>query len=144
MSALFFADETDLALAKLLDRDYGGVVHPGHAQLPEVPRGTDDTEWLKVVGAKSFIVITRDRGIQDKPLERQAWRDHLVRGFVLTGRLSQRTDASFSTLASNWSEIMKLVTDGRPGPWMFSVGSQGLREVDLEFRIPRANGWRAG
>lgn len=144
MSAIFFADETDLALAKLLNQEYGGVVHPGHAQLPEVPRGTDDTEWLKVVGARSLIVITRDRGIQEKPLERQAWRDHLVRGFVLTGWLSQRTNTSFSTLASNWSEIMKLVTDGRPGPWMFSVDSQGLREVALEFTTPRAGSWRAG
>lgn len=131
MSALFFVDETDLALAKLLDRKYGGVVHPGHAQFPEVPRGTDDTEWLKVVGARSLIVITRDRRIQDKHLERQTWKDYRVRGFVLTGRLSQRTDTSFNILGSNWSEIMKLATDGRPGPWMFAVDSMGLREVTL-------------
>lgn len=131
MNAGFFSDETDLALARELDQRYGCVVYPGHVQLPEVPLGTLDPDWLKVVGELSLVVITRDRRIRRKLRERHAWKEHRVRGFVLIGPLSQRTDTSLEVLVGHWDEIMKLVLDGRPGPWMYSVTSQGLRELDL-------------
>ena len=43
MAARFFCDETDLALGKALEETHGeDIVYPGHAGLPEVPRGTND------------------------------------------------------------------------------------------------------
>ena len=64
MSPRFFADETDIGLARALDRRHGGVVHPGHPNLPEVPRGTKDDEWLEVVGRLGLVVVSRMAGFE--------------------------------------------------------------------------------
>lgn len=39
MTARYFVDENDLALAKALAERYADVVYPGHPDLPEVPGG---------------------------------------------------------------------------------------------------------
>jgi hypothetical protein len=52
LSARFFVDENDLALGRALAEVHGNVVYPGHPDLPEVPRGALDDEWLPVVGRK--------------------------------------------------------------------------------------------
>ena len=69
--ARFFVDETDLALGKRLGAAYEGVVFPGHAEFPEVPRGSFDDEWLPVVGEMRLVVITRDKRIRYRPGEKQ-------------------------------------------------------------------------
>ena len=131
VQARFFVDETDLALGQVLDDRLGGIVYPGHAQLPEVPRGTKDEEWLDVVGSRSLVIITRDNKIRYRRPEKQMWINRRVRGFVLTGSRSQSTDTSLEVLAGHWNEIVKLVTSSRPGPWMFTVTTRELKEITL-------------
>ena len=63
MAAEFFVDENDLALGKALAERHYGIVFPGHPDLPDVPRATQDDEWLRVVGEQRLCVITRDRRI---------------------------------------------------------------------------------
>lgn len=61
-SAVYFTDENTLGLGKLLGRaGRDDVVYPGHDELPEVPLGTPDLEWMPVVGQRRLIVVTRDR-----------------------------------------------------------------------------------
>ena len=91
-------DETDLGLGKKLESLYGDVVYPGHDMLAEVPRRTPDNQWLEVVGERDLVVITRDKKIRSRKVERQMWIDRLVRGFVLTGRSSQSTEKSLKIL----------------------------------------------
>jgi hypothetical protein len=129
--ARYFVDENDLALARKLAEAHGNVVYPGHPELPEVPRGALDDEWLPVIGALGLAVITRDRKIRYRPVEKRAWIQHEVRGFVLTGRKSQTTADSLAILEQHWSAIEALV-DGEPeGPWMRSVTERGLSSIDL-------------
>lgn len=90
MTARFFSDETDLALGKALAARHGDIVFPGHPDLPEVPRGSLDDEWLPVIGARRLIVVTRDQRIRYRPVEKLRWIEHQVRGFVLTGRRASR------------------------------------------------------
>jgi hypothetical protein len=73
MVARFFVDENDLALGKALAALHGDVVYPGHPELPEVPRQTEDDVWLEVVGRRRLVVITRDKKIRYRPVEKQAW-----------------------------------------------------------------------
>jgi hypothetical protein len=61
VTARFFVDENDLALGKALAESYDDIVYPGHADLPEVPRGSLDDQWLPVIGIRALVVITRDR-----------------------------------------------------------------------------------
>ncbi|MGH9164273.1 MAG: hypothetical protein ACRDZW_02020 [Acidimicrobiales bacterium] len=56
MAARFFVDENDLGLGKALGERHDVVVFPGHVDLPEVPRGTLDDDWLGVVGSRRLVV----------------------------------------------------------------------------------------
>ncbi len=131
MPARFFVDENDLALGKALAEEHGDIVYPGHPELPEVPRGAQDDDWLPVIGAKRLVVITRDRKIRYRPAEKLAWIQHRVRGFVLTGKKSQTTADSRAILDHHWATIEALVDDEPDGPWMWSVTASGLRRIDL-------------
>lgn len=127
----FFVDENDLALGRLLAREHEDVVHPGHHELPEVPRGALDDEWLPIIGRLGLVVITRDRRIRYRTAEKRAWLDHRVRGFVLTGRTSQSTADSKTILDRHWGAINELVEGEPDGPWMRAVTTTGLRRIQL-------------
>jgi len=129
--AQFFVDENDLALGKALDRQHGNVVYPGHPGLPSVPRGSLDDEWLPIVGQERLVVITRDQRIRYRAVEKRLWKEHSVRGFVLTGRTSQSTDASLRILALHWVELTMLATTRAEGPWMYAVTTDRVHEIPL-------------
>ena len=131
MSVRFFVDENDLALGKALGAIHGSVVYPGHEDLPEVPRRTLDEVWLPLIGSSGLLVITRDQRIRYRPVEKQLWVAHRVRGFVLTGRRSQSTVDSLEVIAEHWAAMGKLIEAQAEGPWMFAVTSDGLRAIDL-------------
>jgi hypothetical protein len=109
VTARFFVDENDLALGKALRSLHDDVVYPGHGDLPEIPRGALDDEWLPVAAALDLVVITRDQRIRYRPIEKRLWVEHGVRGFVLTGRDSQSTVASLAVLEHQWSQIEQLI-----------------------------------
>ncbi|MBA2609016.1 MAG: hypothetical protein H0U92_08770, partial [Actinobacteria bacterium] len=88
MPARFFVDETDLWLAKRLAAVHADVAYPGSSSLPSVPRGTPDDDWLPIVGRLGLVVFTRDKRIRYRPVERQSWVTHGVRGFALTSTKS--------------------------------------------------------
>lgn len=54
-------------------------------------------------------MITRDRKIRYPPVEKRAWIQHEVWGFVLTGRKSQTTADSLAILEQHRSAIEALV-----------------------------------
>jgi len=131
VAATFFVDENDLALGRALAEQRGNVVYPGHPDLPEVPRQSLDDKWLEVVGTKGLVVITRDQRIRYRPVEKQMWVQHRVRGFVLTGSTSQSTADSLSLLDHRWPEVAFIAEDRTQGPWMFAVTLAGVREIAL-------------
>lgn len=49
--------------------------------------------------------------IRYRPVEKKMWLQHLVRGFVLTGRKSQATADSLAVLERHWSRVEQLVSD---------------------------------
>ncbi len=130
--ATVFVDENDLALGKALASGHpGDVVFPGHPDLPEVPRGSIDDDWLPVIGTKRLVVITRDQRIRYRPVEKQMWIEHGVRGFVLTGRKSQSTADSLRMVEDRWPALHTLVAERPLGPWMYALTERALREILL-------------
>jgi hypothetical protein len=127
----FFVDENDLALGKALREIHSDVLYPGHDELPEVPRGTLDDNWLPLVGGARLVVITRDQRIRYRPVERQLWVAHRVRGFVLTGRGSQSTVDSLALLWRQWAAIGAFIEQQPNGPWMVAVTAGALRTIEL-------------
>jgi hypothetical protein len=58
----YFTDENTLGLGKLLQRSgRDDVVYPGHENLPAVPLGTPDLDWMPVIAELDLVVLTRDR-----------------------------------------------------------------------------------
>ena len=100
----YFADENALGLAKILLRGRDDIVHPGHPLLPEVPRGTPDLTWLRVVGRLDLIVLTRERRIRTRPVE-------------LFTRLEPR--------------LNRLAVKLGPGPWAVAMRPTGVWELRL-------------
>jgi hypothetical protein len=131
VAARFFVDENDLALGKALADLHGDVVFPGHPDRPEVPRRSLDDEWLAVIGARGLVVLTRDKRIRYRPVERRVWVDHRVRGFVLTGTASQSTSDSLTLLRRHWAEVSVIVQAQPEGPWMYAVTQAGVRPIAL-------------
>lgn len=81
--------------------------------------GTPDAEWLTIVGAKGWIVLTKDTRIRYRPNEKQALMGAGVRAFVFTsGSLSgsQMADAVVEALP----EMMKLLAS-RPGAFVARI-----------------------
>ena len=48
------------------------------------PPGVSDVEWLREVGARGWIVLTKDKSIRRRPLEYEAFTSARCRVFVLT------------------------------------------------------------
>lgn len=80
VAPVYYTDENTLGLGKLLRR-FGreDIRYPGHEELPEVPLGADDEEWLPIIGAMGLIVLSRDRRIRSRPAELRACHEYGVR-----------------------------------------------------------------
>jgi PIN like domain len=81
--ARWFVDENSLGVAKALAYVRGDITWPGAPDGP-VSAGAADTNWLPIIGRAGLIVLTRDKRIRSRPLERQALLDHNVRACFLT------------------------------------------------------------
>jgi hypothetical protein len=140
----FFCDANDIALGRGLAQLRRDVVYPGHVELPEVVPGTKDQDWIPVVAERGLVVITRDKRIRRRPVERLAWREGGLRGFVLTGAGNQPTWESARILLSRWDQVERWIQARPEGPWMVALTSGGpLREIDLEVG-PRPGSARGG
>jgi hypothetical protein len=63
-------------------RDAGYIAHvPGAATFPT---GTQDVDWLPLVGERKWILITKDKNIRKREIEMRALNQARVRTFVLT------------------------------------------------------------
>lgn len=120
-----------MALGKALAQRHDDVVYPGHPDLPEVPRGSLDDEWLPIIGRSGLVVITRDGRIRYRPVEKQLMVKYRVRGLILTGRKSQSTTDSLRIVERHWSRLQTLIDANPKGPWLYAVTEERLREMPL-------------
>ena len=125
----FFIDENLLSIAKAMHAVRRDVVYPGLATFPQVPRAAKDEDWLHVVGAAGLAVITRDKRIRYRPIERALWVRYSIRGFCLTSNRDMTSWDRLSLLVRMWFAMEEELA--RPGPWMMSVTMGGLKTVDL-------------
>jgi PIN like domain len=119
-SVRFFVDENSLVLGRLLARQRHDVVHPGHRLFPEVPVGSKDDVWLPIVGERGLILITRDKKIRSRPIERARLIEAGVRGFVLTGAGDMDSEQMLQLVDDRWAEIDHYIADHPIGPWLAS------------------------
>ncbi len=124
----WFVDENSLGVVKALAYVRGDVTWPGAPDGP-IPAGAADTAWLPVIGRAGLVVLTRDKRIRSRPLERQALLDHNVRACFLTSGGSLDLFSQLRLWLRYWDDIEAIVAD-QPAPWLASVTRIGVRVFD--------------
>ena len=132
--ARFFVDENDLALGRSLSWARRDVVHPGHPSLPNVPLGTSDPVWLRIVGRLGLVVLTRDKKIRSRPVEAAAVQTAGIRGFVLTSAGDLSTWQTLTLLVRQWDAIEAHILEHPNGPWLAALNNHGVRPLSLRTR----------
>lgn len=131
-SVVYFADENLLGMGKLLCRaGRPDVLHPGHEALPEIPRGTADLDWMPVVGARGFVVLSRDRRIRTRPVELRAYWEHGIRSVWLGAKQDMSPSEHVGLFLRYEARLQREITKRGAGPWALAMSPSGIRPLQL-------------
>lgn len=131
LTARWFVDETSLGLGKALAIARRDVVYPGHRDLPSVPRGALDTDWMPIVAGLDLVVISRDKRIRTKPANLAAFRDAGLRAFWIAGKRDLNNWDSLRLVVKRWDLMEEIVRDRGAGPWFQAISDGGIREITV-------------
>lgn len=124
----WFFDENSIGVAQALQYVRGDVTWPG-GPGNLVAEGARDQDWLPVVGRAGLVVLTRDKRIRTRPLERKALLENGVRTCFQTTGGQLTLFQQLQLWLRWWNEIEKLAND-EPGPWLASVTRAGVTIFD--------------
>lgn len=88
-----------------------------------LPKGTDDRTWLSFAGERDWVVLTRDKRIRYRQLERLSLQAARVRAFVFTGGNVTMAETG-AILAHAYSRIVKICLREH-GPFIYHIGRVG-------------------
>jgi hypothetical protein len=136
----FYLDADVLGLAHVLAGLRPDVTYPGDPRAtihkrerPPCPITTPhvkDTEWIPVVAQNRWLIITRDRHIQENRREIIAVRDHGARMVALSGRDANGTFDQLEIVMVQWRSVVQLLE--QPGPFVYTATRTSLRQVGLD------------
>jgi len=135
----FYFDADILGLGKLLaglrsdctyPGDPGAIVHK-RARPPCIvtKASTLDVDWLPVVAAQGWLVITRDRHIRNRPKELAMVRDHGAKLVALASRDALSTFSQLEVVMTRWRDLDRLVATS--GPFVLSASRTALTPIPL-------------
>ena len=108
-------------------------VHDDH-----FPSDALDEKWLKAVGEKSWVVLTKDRSIRYRTREMNALLSHGVCAFVLTaGNLTGDEMAAVFTTAL--PKILRFLRK-HEGPFLATVTRAGRLRLVASLKRVRSHG----
>jgi predicted nuclease of predicted toxin-antitoxin system len=86
-------------------------------------RDEDDRVWLRTVGERHWVVLTKDQRLRYRPLEIAALRANKARVFVLTAGNLRGVEiaAVFETALPRICKVLRT----RPGPFVARVSKSG-------------------
>lgn len=138
----FYIDADVLGLAKIIaavrrDATYpgdpGGPVKGGRVRPPctVTDLAADDEVWIPETARQGWLIITRDRRIQDHRAEIEAVRVSGARMITLAGRDARNTFDQLEVLMCNWRAIESKLAEA--GPFIYSATrTGGLKPVPLD------------
>jgi hypothetical protein len=92
------------------------VHHAGEA----FPFATPDEEWLAACGGHQWFVLTRDKHIRHRVLEREALQAHGVGAFAFTG--GQATGTDTADAVARVLRKMANIAMSEPRPFLYTFG----------------------
>jgi len=119
----WFVDESLYPVGAALAEVRTDTVHPGHLELPQVPRGTLDLDWIPIVAQSDHVVITRDRFAHQG--EWLALRDAGVRVVRMAGKAETTSFERLKLLCDRWAAMERMTGDAGDGPWLITMDSAG-------------------
>jgi hypothetical protein len=134
----FYLDADVLGLAHALGRLRSGVTYPGdkgaiikRRERPpcEITPEVKDPVWIPLVASRGWLVITRDRHIQDHRAEIAAVRDYGAKMVALSGPEARGTFEQLEILMCRWRDIEVRVDE--PGPFIYTATRTSLQPVDI-------------
>jgi PIN like domain len=136
----FYLDADVLGLAKVLAGLRADITYPGDQSGPVsggrrrescaiTSTAVADTEWIPVTAQMGWLIITRDRHIQEHRAEIDAVRVYGARMVVLGGEEAKDTFHQLEVLMCQWRKVGALLA--RPGPFIYIATRTALREVAL-------------
>jgi hypothetical protein len=83
-------------------------------------RGTPDEEWLAACGERRWLVLTRDKYIRRRVVEREALQAHGVGAFAFTG--GQATGSETADIVQRLVPKMVNIAISEPRPFLYTFG----------------------
>jgi PIN domain-containing protein len=138
----FYVDADVLGLAKILVQMRSDVTYPGdpggvvkgrrfRPPCPISDPGTPDRVWIPETAERDWLIITRDRHIQDHHAKIEAVRVSGARMVNLSGAEALDTFHQMEALMCQWQKVFALLD--RPGPFICSLTRTTLRPLLLDF-----------
>ena len=128
-----------LGLARVLAALRPDVTYPGdpgadiHKRLrppcPITSPAVEDPESIPEVARRGWLIVTRDRHIQEHRLEIQAVRDHGARMVALTSEDAISVLAQLEVVMCRWRDIERCAAE--PPPFIYTATRTSLRAVPL-------------
>jgi uncharacterized protein with PIN domain len=135
----FYIDADLLGLARVLAGLRPDVTYPGdpgaviHKRLrppcPITSPDVKDSQWIPEVARRGWLIITRDRHIQEHRLEIQAVRTHGARMIALTGEDANSRFAQLEVVMCRWRDIERCASEAPP--FIYSASRTVLRAISL-------------
>ena len=122
----YFVDENIIGVGRALAAVRPDVVHPGHTDLPSVPEGTLDPDWIPIVGSADLVLITRDKKMRFRPGERALLAEYHLRVMALTSASKMTSWDMLGLLVRRWERMEKAIRDYGSGFWWCSITTQGV------------------
>lgn len=111
--------------------DPGAVLHKRERPpCPVASPAVKDTEWIPIVARKRWLIITRDRRIQEHRQEIEAVRHNGARMVALSGPEARATFDQLEIFMSQWRGISRVLDE--PGPFIYTATRTSLRPVPLD------------
>jgi len=135
----FYFDADVLGLAKTIVQlrsdatypgDPGGTIRRRTRPACEITTETPDAEWIPLVARSNWLIVTRDRRIQERPAELAAVREHSARMIALASREAVGTWDQLEVFMSRWRSIEALLE--LPGPFIYTVARTAMSKVPLD------------
>lgn len=137
---LYYIDADLLGLAKILVQVRPDVTYPGdpggvtrsrrvRPPCPIKEPHTLDRVWIPETARQGWLIITRDRHIQDHRAEIDAVRDGGARMVTLAGDEAVTPFAQLEVVMCQWRRIEGLLAQA--GPFIYSATRTSFRKVPL-------------
>lgn len=130
---VYFTDENTLGLGKFLRRSgRTDVLYPGHEDLPEVPVGTPDLEWMPVLARLDAVLVTRDRRIRTRPAELRAYWEFGIRSVWIGAKQDLGPHDQLDIFLGHEDRLGREIVKRGAGPWALAMTPSGIRPLILQ------------